>query len=413
MSFGTPAWETSGEMNRPSIHYVVAQPSWPLENGQRLRQYHILRALAHVADVRIVCLGRIQRAIPIEIQCLSCGVEWAERPKQQSKGLFERVTGILSELWGAPTDLSRHPLAIDTNAMFGIDADEFEVVWFERIDVAYLALGLRGRANILDLDDIEHRKLVRDPSLSEKKWLHRVRRMIKVRAWRRVEFACLQTFDSVAVCSENDREYLGSSNVVVISNGASIQSAADTVAEVDGRILFVGFLAYEPNDDALCYFIQDILPLILQEIPHAHLQVVGRSPSLRLQSLAKRTGVALLGYVDEVGEVLRTAAISIAPIRIGGGTRLKILESLGAGKATVSTTIGAEGLGFSDGVELLLADDPKDFAAACCRLINDPGLRTDLGIIGQQEVAKRFSWEKVEKDVQILVQNAIAGRQNR
>ena len=387
-------------LNRPKLLYVTARPPWPLDSGGKLRQYHVLRGLAQVADVSIVCLGRMHGPIPAQIRQLCRGAEWVKRPESIKRGPLAKLWGIVGELWGDPADL-RHPcLEIDTVKLFGIPVLEFDIIWFGRIEIASLAGNLRGRRNVLDMDDIEHRKLGRDPSLKSGSWLNMVRRKIGVRAWRKAELTCLRHFDAVAVCSGNDRDYLGASNVVVIQNGATVPKNINPGREVDGRMLFVGLLSYRPNDDALCYFIEEILPLIRLKQPNAHLQVVGREPSPRLETLAADAGVDLLGYVEDLSEVLTSASISVAPIRIGGGTRLKILEALAWAKATVATTIGAEGLGLSDGVELLLADDAESFAMACCRLLGDAQFREDLADRGRKAVIERSSWEKVETDVQ-------------
>lgn len=391
-----------------SILYVVAQPPWPLDEGTRLRQYFILRGLASIADVSIVCVGRVPRPIPNEVQMLCRAVQWVPRPRKKKNGMIARIMGVIVELWSRPAVLRHPPLEIDTNSIFGMPPQEFDLVWFERIEIYNLARRARGRRNFLDLDDIEHRKLGRDPLLKTQSWLRRLRQKIEIRSWRKVELSSLGDFDAVAVCSEDDQQYLGATNVVVVPNGAEVRHDCMSCDEVEGRMLFVGLLFYRPNDDALCYFIEEVLPLILLEVPYAHLQVVGRDPSPRLQLLAREPGVALLGYVKDLSSVMKTAMISVAPIRLGGGTRLKILEALGAGKATVATSIGAEGLGFSNGTELFLADDPERFAAACCRLLREPHLRADLAKRGKEAVMNRFSWAGVEENVRSIAKGILA-----
>jgi glycosyltransferase involved in cell wall biosynthesis len=128
------------------------------------------------------------------------------------------------------------------------------------------------------------------------------------------------------------------------------------------------------------------------------LTIVGRNPSLQLREAAATAGVSVTGTVDDVRPYSRRAAVYVVPLRIGGGTRLKIYEALAMGKAVVSTTIGAEGLPLQEGVHILRADDAEAFAGKVVQLLRNPALRQELGAAGRRLMEQEYSWSRVAQD---------------
>jgi glycosyltransferase involved in cell wall biosynthesis len=165
-----------------------------------------------------------------------------------------------------------------------------------------------------------------------------------------------------------------------------------------------------PNEDAMLYFIDTILPAIRRSVPAVSLSVVGRNPSERLRSVAARAGVHVTGTVKDVRPHVARAAVCVVPLRVGGGTRLKIFEALAMGKAVVSTTVGAEGLPVVAGHHLLLADDVEDFAHAVASLLRDPGRRQHLARAGRRLVEEHHSWTRVAQEFEAHGQDVLARR---
>jgi glycosyltransferase involved in cell wall biosynthesis len=165
-----------------------------------------------------------------------------------------------------------------------------------------------------------------------------------------------------------------------------------------------------PNEDAMLYFIDTILPAIRRSVPEVSLSVVGRNPSERLLSTAARAGVHVTGTVEDVRPHLARAAISIVPLRVGGGTRLKIFEALAMGKAVVSTTVGAEGLPVVSDCHLLLADGVEDFANSVTSLLRDPERRRRLAFAGRRLVEDHHSWTRVAQEFEIQGKEVLATR---
>jgi glycosyltransferase involved in cell wall biosynthesis len=155
-----------------------------------------------------------------------------------------------------------------------------------------------------------------------------------------------------------------------------------------------------PNEDAMLYFCREILPLIRASEPDVTVAIVGRSPTPAVQRLAAEHGVVVTGRVDDVRPFMRDAAAYIVPLRIGGGTRLKIFEAMAMGKAVVSTTVGAEGLPVTHDEHLLLADDPRSFADAVVRLLRDVEWRHRFERAARQLVVERYDWSAVAGELE-------------
>ncbi len=169
-------------------------------------------------------------------------------------------------------------------------------------------------------------------------------------------------------------------------------------------LVFTGSMDWLPNEDAINYFTQQILPLIKNAVPDVSITVVGRNPSRSLQELGKREpSITVTGRVDDVRPYMEKAAAYVVPLRIGGGTRLKIYEALAMEKPTISTTVGAEGLDIKNGEHILLADTPSDFANAVVRVFREPGFAQQLGANAAQTVRERFSWHKVAMEFQSIL----------
>ncbi|HWB82785.1 MAG TPA: glycosyltransferase [Bryobacteraceae bacterium] len=163
-------------------------------------------------------------------------------------------------------------------------------------------------------------------------------------------------------------------------------------------LVFIGSMDWLPNADGMVYFVREILPLIRRKRPNCSLAIVGRTPPLRIQELADRDPlIQVTGTVPDIRPYLWDSAVSIVPLRIGGGTRLKIYEAMAAKAAVVSTTIGAEGLTIHPPDDIRIADEPADFADACLELLADPARRERQAAAAWEMVAASYSWERVSR----------------
>ncbi|GAB4377529.1 MAG: glycosyltransferase [Calditrichia bacterium] len=209
-------------------------------------------------------------------------------------------------------------------------------------------------------------------------------------------------FDTVIAVSEEDRRrmenWYQSNNVVTIPTGVDTEYYAPMRLPEKKQIVFVGAMDWLPNDDAMLYFLEKIFPIILKEEPDATFLIVGRNPSPRLKrAVEKWPSVQATGWVNDTRPHIGESAVFIVPIRIGGGTRMKIYEGMSMGKAIVSTSVGAEGLPVTHGEHLFLADEEKAFADYVIQLLRNPEQRRQMGLKARKYVEENFSWEKVSE----------------
>jgi glycosyltransferase involved in cell wall biosynthesis len=192
-----------------------------------------------------------------------------------------------------------------------------------------------------------------------------------------------------------------------VPTGVDVEYFAPSAAAAHGSdILFCGSMDWLPNVDAVVHFVSDILPLIRQKLPAATFTVAGRSPDAKvLKAVQGLSGVSVTGKVDDMRPYLWGSKLSVVPIRIGGGTRLKIYECMAAGIPVISTTVGAEGLSYEDGEDIVLADDPAAFAEACVRLLSDDAARRAVAGNALARVHRELSWEAVSREFEAILEN--------
>ena len=223
----------------------------------------------------------------------------------------------------------------------------------------------------------------------------------------RFERRALGRFDGVLAVSDTDRATLSRlypeairAPIHVVPTGVDTRFFTPAVGPVTSRrLVFTGSMDWLPNEDAMLFFCRDILPRIRAEEPEVTLSIVGRAPTPAVARLAQEPGITVTGRVDDVRPHISDSAVYVVPLRIGGGTRLKIFEAMAMGKAVVSTAIGAEGLPVRDGEHLLLADEPVAFASAVVRVLRDADSRRRLESAARALVVEQYDWSAVAHDL--------------
>jgi polysaccharide biosynthesis protein PslH len=224
--------------------------------------------------------------------------------------------------------------------------------------------------------------------------------LLEANALREIERKALQRVQQAFVCSEDDGRILSAFNssipITLVPNTVDVEYYRPT-SQVEATdeaplVLFQGGMDWYPNRDAVEYFAFDILPLIRQEIPNIRFVVAGRNPSAGfIRRFRDVPEMQFSGTVPDLRPYLTEAAVCVVPLRVGGGTRIKILESSAAGKATVSTTVGAEGLGLRPNEEIAIADDPRGFAREVVTLLNSAEERYRMGRAARSAVERSYS----------------------
>ena len=244
-----------------------------------------------------------------------------------------------------------------------------------------------------------------------------VKRALLAQQWdrmRRFEREALARFDVVLAVSEADGEtferlYPGALRqpVHVVKTGVDTSYFTPMAGhERRGHLVFTGSMDWLPNEDAMVYFVREMLPRIREAEPDVTLSIVGRAPTPAVRRLADAAGIEVTGRVDDVRPHVAAGDVFIVPLRIGGGTRLKIFEAMAMGKAVVSTTIGAEGLPVTDGQDIAIADEPGKFADAVVSLIRDSDRRRQMEGAARRLVMDHHDWAAVAHDFETALVTA-------
>ena len=273
----------------------------------------------------------------------------------------------------------------------------------------------RGPRLILDEHNVEYEVFER---------MHEGERSLPRRAFSRLEYMRFRTFeqaawryvDGCAVTSVREAEIVRShaaeTPIAVVPNGVDLAyfRPAD-VEPARGTAVFNGVLDYRPNLDAAYYLVDEVWPLVAARYRGAALTIVGRASPAVVRRL-QRPGVTVAGEVADVRPYLADASVVLVPIRMGGGTRLKVVEGLAMGKAMVSTSLGCEGVDVRDGEHLLVADAPPAFAAAVVRLLEDAELARALGSAGRARMEEQYSWELACERIEELYSRVLQRRRS-
>lgn len=253
-----------------------------------------------------------------------------------------------------------------------------------------LARTFPAAQRVLDFQNVES-ALVSSYAVTRPPFMRAAMR-VEAAALRRLEQREIPRYDVVSVVSEVDRDRLpgAGTKVVVCRNG--IDPGPAPVPAEHPVAIFVATMGWAPNNDAALWLGREIWPLVVRHRPDARLLIVGRDPSPEVRRLAC-AGIEITGTVADVHPYLASARVALAPLRAGGGTRLKILEALAASRPIVATTVGAEGLLDLVGKGVILADDPRAFAAATADLLGDPSRAATLGAAGRRAVVAGYDWE--------------------
>jgi glycosyltransferase involved in cell wall biosynthesis len=264
----------------------------------------------------------------------------------------------------------------------------------------------------LDLDDIEHVKFFRSigqPPFWYGKFLYYLQLPALILGERRATRLAAKTF----VCSNRDRDYLSRvwrlPRVTVVPNGVEVPILDDFEGE-SKALLFVGSYTYAPNIAAAEFLIRKIWPIVKEAVPDSSLVIAGNKPE-RIPSLTRSDPrLIFAGFVRDLRELYRRTRVVCCPILVGGGTRIKIIEAAAYRKAIVSTSIGAEGLDFQNGSEIILREDPAGFARACIELLGDPSRCRALGEAAGAKAARLYDKRQIKERIKSELLLGFEGR---
>jgi glycosyltransferase involved in cell wall biosynthesis len=402
------------------ILFVSEKFPWPVDDGGQIRTYNVLRTLASAFPVTLVALEPPSPAHEQPIRDLGVEVKtfrklrprWAT-PWYAAQSVFTRAPYPLRK------NSSRAMLAeirreLSTGRIGALHMNQIDAVQYvEPLGLAKSStLSARGREtndgvrtvfdtlNVLTTMYERFADAARDP----------LRKTFCTLQWRkmsRYERAIMRAVDRVLVCSEIEKDLLrvwGVELAMLVPNGVdtsyfSFEERPSRAPGAPPTIVFSGGMDYLPNQDGVRWFIESVLPEVKQLLPRVKLVVVGKNPPPSLTALAKPGEIEVTGRVDDVRPYVRGSDALVVPLRIGGGTRLKILEALSMGVPIVSTTVGAEGILVTHGKDILIADDPPAMARAIASVCDDPARASDLVRNGRDLVRSRYDWPSVTREL--------------
>jgi len=390
------------------ILWVKIGGLWPLNMGGRLRSFHAIVELAKRHRVTVLTT----HGPADDPEGLKANLEGCERivsiPYSIPKAGTRRFAAALVRSWFSPYPVDlwkcRVP-ALRKEVAEALEAGIDVCVADFLVAAANVPAGASAPTLLFE-HNVEYMIWKRLHDVETTRW----RRALLAAEWRRMRRyearACRLARLTVAV-SEADRALLAAN-----APGADIRAIPTGVdaayfhpngaSEKPARLVFTGSMDWYPNEDAILHFMDAILPRLRRRVPGLTISVVGRNPSDRLKALGAAKGVQITGTVADVRPYVAEAAVYVVPLRIGGGTRLKIFEALAMGKAVVSTSVGAEGLPLTPGQHFLQADSPEDFAKAVLTLLGDVPRRRAIGEAGRRLVEARYSWKQIGREFERL-----------
>ena len=282
------------------------------------------------------------------------------------------------------------------------DIVNLEFSYLGRYHLRQAPLGEKLPALVVDSHNIDY-DLVRQYARYGSSLVRRFYAEANWRKLRREELGTYRNADGVYLCSAADERRLlykaPGLRTAVIPNAADVeyyQPRANDPRPDGHTVVFFGLLSYVPNIDGVLHFVQDIWPRIATAHPEARCKIIGGGPPPSVRALAGPR-VELTGFVPDLRPHLAAATAVVVPLRMGGGTRLKIVEAMAMGKAIVSTTLGAEGIEAVPGRDILIEDQPAAFADAVSRLLAEPGLAARIGRSARQQAVERYGWSEAAR----------------
>ena len=384
---------------------------YPLSQGSKIRAYYLIKSLAERHDVALVSF----EDMPLEPGSIKHMEQICRKVEVVRQNPFARSRKKAMLGWLSPKPsvvvTSHYPEMAARVQQLASDWEPECVIAFTFIAAPY-ALAVRSAQRIVDIDylmwpvlKLAHQQ-ARGP-------FGRLRSWLAYRKFQRYERWLYGQFDLGLVVSDGDRRAavdligLPMSRVGVVPNGVDTSFHRPlSVEPKPNTLVYNGALTYTANYDAMDYFLREIFPIIRVQVPEAHLTITGATTNVPIAALPVNGHVTFSGYLKDIRPEVAGSWVCVVPLRLGGGTRLKILEAMALGIPVVSTSKGAEGLDIETGKHLLIGDTPSEFAAQTVRVLREPGLRKSLGAQAIQLVKDRYDWASIGRHFCELVANA-------
>jgi sugar transferase (PEP-CTERM/EpsH1 system associated) len=400
--------------------FLTPQLPYPADKGTRIRNLGLIRELARRHEVAVLSFGEpADRASRAGLAAICRVVDVLGTPTRPP---WRRVVAALTD---PRPDLARRLGSVGfTAALRRALAEPWDVLQIEGLEMAPHWLALRHERRlpptIFDAHNAEWVLQARmgATDLANRRPLGGLYSTLQAARLRPYEGAVVTTVQAVAAVSRADAaalERVGRPRrLVLVPNGVDTAGLPRRPGDGDDRtVLFTGTMDYRPNVDAVVWFVARVWPLVRARAPEARFRIVGRAPTPAVRALTASPGVDVTGEVAAVGPFFAEAAAYVAPLRIGGGSRLKLLEACAHGVPIVSTSLGAEGIDLTPGRDALVADDAAVFAEALLGLLREPARRRALADAGRALVESSYDWRAIVPRLEGLYEELVRGRVGR
>lgn len=388
---------------------------YPPDNGSRIRNFNLIRHLAAVGhEVTLIAFSRdhadAERVNALSPYCREVRLVPGRTFRPRS---LRGLVGFFSVRPRSVVDLYEPKMAQAIQQAMG--QNQFDVMIASEIgaatNTAFYLLGMEGIPKVIE--DLELGAL----------WEHyKMQCTLRGRAryglmwWKTLRFVArlLRDFDGCTIASEQERAIAleiapGYRHLAVVPNGVDLDFyQGDFGTPTQNTLVFTGALTYDANLDAMDFFLREVFPHVQMRRSDVTLRITGKIEGIAIERLPLSQSVILTGYLDDIRPCVTQSWACIVPLRIGGGTRLKILEAMALGTPVVATSKGAEGLEVTPEEDILIADEPVAFAEQVVRLLEDAALRAKLSQNGRQLVRERYDWQIVGRQFNAFLEKVVA-----
>ncbi len=390
---------------------------YPPHGGSLQRTFNVLREIAKDNKVHLLALNQkallqdkdsVDAAVKVlSGYCESIKVFDIPAEKSELKWNFLLLSNLLStspySLWKFRAKLMRREIEKELHKI------KFDLVFFDTIDLAQYAGPVGNIPKILNHHNVESDLLLRRGA-NEKNPLLKLYLLIQGAKLRGYETKQIGKFDVNFVVSDGDgdnlRKLSPDAKFETIPNGTDIEYFTPQSGEPSNELVFAGGMNWYPNRDAMIFFCDEVLPLVKKAIPDVVMNIIGQDPPNEIKKMALQdSSIKVHGFVKDTRDFIARSAVYVCPIRVGGGTRLKILDAFACGKALVSTKVGCEGIEVTPGQDILISDTAEGFAKHVINLMINSELRQKLELNARKLVVDKYSWHIIGQKIRNVLNN--------
>ena len=389
------------------ILYISGWYPYPPDNGARIREYNLIKQLASRHEITLLSFysspGSMsqERLDAMRSYCRSVA---AVPYKEFNPTGLRAVMALFSTRPRSVVDTYNPEMAKLVESAISSETFDVAVMATQRAaPYAHLIGGIPWVCEEIEQASL-YEKYVNAQNLA-------ARLRYRLMWWKQANYVrgLLSKCSGCTVVSEQERELILSIRpdfpaLAVVPNGVDLEAnTGDFGQPKPDTLIYNGALTYDANFDAMEFFLRDVLPLVKAQRPNISLRITGGYNGVPVERLPLGSGAELTGYLDDIRPAVAQSCVCVVPLQVGGGTRLKILEAMALGTPVVSTSKGAEGLKVTHGENILIADDPDDFARTLTQLLKDENLRAKLSANGRRLVEERYSWEMCTRQLEQLL----------